>query len=469
MQVGRISYKGLNPGRDLALAIITVASTLTAVWVGVSYSWTPVGVAVGALALGLVCARSTQFLIFVTAMVLMLNQTVIFGGSDVLSLGRWMVLLLFCAIFALQFFSREHIREPRLLDAIALFFLLYTLASTTYSIAPDVTLQRGLSICLMYVAIFWGIWGYADRASAEKIVQALIYAVGLILLMGLVAAPFWPGAWQRTGRFQGLFTNPNAIGLLAAIILPLVVWKVFQSRWWPNIMLLGVVALSLVLSASRNGFFVSLIAIVYLFSKARGSKVLLAGGTLLALLFLVVAVEAVDVGSVVEDYAVGRLVNPLEVGDASGRFQLWPVAISLIETQVMTGHGFGTEEFALVDIGRTLRDFSGGYFHNSYLGMAFQLGIVGLVLLIAPLIVLVATQFWRSRHDYTISLSHALQAVLLAGLLTAFFESWIYSVGNAYSFPFWVCVMLLARDANREKSQQAPVTSRQKAVGSRQK
>jgi|GEM_PF-3207551 len=461
MQIGRISYRGLSPGRDLALAILTAACALAAVWVGVSNSWLPVGVAVGAVALGLVCARSTQFLIFVTAMILMLNQTVIFGGSDVLSLGRWVVLCLFCAIFALQLFSREHVRGPRLLDAMALFFLLYALASTTYSIAPDVTLQRSLSICLMYVAIFWGIWGYADRASAEKIVQALIYAVGLILLMGLVVAPFWPGAWQTNGRFRGLFTNPNAVGLLAAIILPLVVWKVSQSRWWPNIVLLGVGVLSLVLAASRNGFFVSILAIVYLFSKARGSKVLMAGGALLALLFFAVAVEAVDVESVVEDYAVGRLVNPLEVGDASGRFQLWPVAISLIEPQVMTGHGFGTEEFALLDIGRNLREFAGGYFHNSYLGMAFQLGIVGLVLLIAPLIVLASSQFWRSRHDHTLSLSHALQAVLLAGLLTAFFESWVYSVGNAYSFPFWVCVMLLARDAKRDKSQQALVTSAQ--------
>jgi len=37
------------------------------------------------------------------------------------------------------------------------------------------------------------------------------------------------------------------------------------------------------------------------------------------------------------------------------------------------------------------------------------------------------------------------EAILLGGLIASMFESWIYSAGNAFAFPFWIFVMLLIR------------------------
>jgi O-antigen ligase len=93
------------------------------------------------------------------------------------------------------------------------------------------------------------------------------------------------------------------------------------------------------------------------------------------------------------------------------------------------------------------------YLHNSYLGLTLQVGIPAAVLFFFPLVGVFGVKLWTNRNAPPSDLSHALHAVLLCGLITFAFESWPYSAGNAFSFPFWVCVMLLIRGGDeRAKS-----------------
>jgi len=141
-------------------------------------------------------------------------------------------------------------------------------------------------------------------------------------------------------------------------------------------------------------------------------------------------------------------------GITSGRAEAWQVAIPIIQRRLLLGHGFGTEDRIFEGI--SFRIHRGLYVHNSYLGMTYQLGLVGSILLFLPLLALLFTRAFARRTESVQVASY--EAVLFGGLIASLFESWVYSVGNAFAFPFWICVMLLIRGTGK-RSLAAPAVA----------
>jgi O-antigen ligase len=136
-----------------------------------------------------------------------------------------------------------------------------------------------------------------------------------------------------------------------------------------------------------------------------------------------------------------------------GRLYIWPVALELIAEKPIFGYGFGTEEYLFILKKHTMMGFQVYLTHNSYLGMTLQLGILGFILLFVPLFILLFKELFSRQTNETVPpLRYALRATLIAGLICAFYESWIYSVGNAQAFPYWITVMLLVYYRYQEKS-----------------
>lgn len=391
--------------------------------------------------LALLVIRSERFLIFSTALIFMLCQTTAFADNAILKWGRWFMLGIYAIPVAVRLLTQRPPRRFRLLDLVAVLFLTYALLSATYSQAPDLTTQRAISLILLYIAAFWAIWDYADRRDEEQVIAPILAAATLIYAIGLMLIPFTATAWQDDGRFRGILQNPNAVGLLTAILLPLVIWRVSQYRRWFDLCLLAAMGMSVALSGSRAGVYVGLIAIVYMIGKSWTGKLLL----ILSVLGVALTLEYASLEYVDSRTPLGRLVRTDKFARGSGRTEAWGLAWTLIQRQPWLGYGFGTEDLAIEASGERLREAQGNYFHNAYLGMAYQLGAVGCVLYFLPLFALLAWSAHRSRGPSSPLLVRALQAVVLCGLTAALFESWIYSVGNAFSFPFWVCVMLLVR------------------------
>jgi hypothetical protein len=138
--------------------------------------------------------------------------------------------------------------------------------------------------------------------------------------------------------------------------------------------------------------------------------------------------------------SITRLLSPEAMAAGGGRVEAWQVAIPIIQQNLALGHGFGTEE--LIFSGLRFKIHRGSYVHNSYLGLTYQLGLVGSILLFGPLLWLLARRAFARPSGSQLA---AYEAVLFGGLIASLFESWIYSAGNAFSFPFWICVMLLIR------------------------
>src|SRR5439155_1395691 len=92
--------------------------------------------------------------------------------------------------------------------------------------------------------------------------------------------------------------------------------------------------------------------------------------------------------------ALALLVGSIVASGSSGRSQAWGGALHTAAQRPVAGYGFGTEEHAFVDRYYT---FDSGRPENSYIGALLQLGVAGLVLLLA----LPAWALWRyARRRY---------------------------------------------------------------------
>jgi hypothetical protein len=132
----------------------------------------------------------------------------------------------------------------------------------------------------------------------------------------------------------------------------------------------------------------------------------------------------------------------------SGRVFAWLWAIRQgLETPAL-GYGFGTESKVFVD---RFYLFEGSYTENSFVGMFLQLGLVGVLLLILPF-VFVAQAVLRSlsspNHDSR-TIIGATAGVVAGGFIVAFFQSYLYSVGNVATLTFWAAAALAVTTAAR--------------------
>ena len=212
-------------------------------------------------------------------------------------------------------------------------------------------------------------------------------------------------------------------------------------------------AVSVLLSGSRTAALGSGFAVILILARAgmrRGLVALVAVGALVGGLLTFRPWEQSEgySGTTLFDNPLSRLSFKDDTLMGGGRFEIWPMAIDAIKQSPLLGHGFGTEEFWLDEMGVTAEDFSihqGKYMHNSYLGLTYQLGLVGTTVLFMPLFGLVLKATLRLLRQRLSLRQTGYLAMLIAGLIAAGAESWIYSVGNAFCFPFWTAIMLLIR------------------------
>src|SRR6185437_13011608 len=122
----------------------------------------------------------------------------------------------------------------------------------------------------------------------------------------------------------------------------------------------------------------------------------------------------------------------------SGRLDAWRGALHEAARRPVAGHGFGTEQDVFVD--RYYR-FVGGLPEDSYLGLALQLGVVGLLALLALVAALVAPGL-RALRGPRPDLAAAGLGVLAAGLAIAVVQSYLYSVGNIATSTLWIAAFL---------------------------
>ncbi len=478
--------------------------------------------------------RGMRWVILTALLFLMLTPTRVGAVRAMLVYLRWVPpFVLGLAALFLAVRNRALPRPLNRADAFILAFVVLALLSSLYSIDLEITVLRGLSVLLMYGAVFWGVWMYADAHGAESVARIIVtVALTGFGLHFVFSAVFPVRAFPYYGRLAGWAENPGTLGALAAITMPLVLWRGLQSGRWYYWMLVGFLLVGVVLAQARletlavvvgSGYYlirefphrkrlvvatgIAVIGVMLLWGRVGTNLVSLAVEgkvfpSAIATAFPAPggeagkAVDATDLAGdtvltdvvpsdvvpsdvvpsdvvpsdVVPSDVVPSDVVPTEVVKAaktiyerlgelddrnslenyvtlSGRVDKWAYGARYFLEKPLLGFGFGTEDRLFAHHGEPPNDYvySGRYFHNSFLGMALQLGLVGAALFFLPLGTMIITEHRHPNITQCGQAHDALLGVVLAGLTSSVFSSWLYSMGNAGAYPFWMCVMLLIR------------------------
>ena len=367
-------------------------------------------------------------------------------------------------------------------------FLVLAFVSVAWSVRTHSTEKRALALlALVLVGFALAAVAGARPEMVRRVLEAIVAAAAIVALLGLYM--LWvsrdqavqSASLQYPARYRGIGQNPNTVPLLLAPALPLALWLWTRARSRAGQAAAAGTALlfdgSIVASGSRGALIAALVGTaVWLLTLPRSWRLRL------ALLAAAAAVFAADVAitqipkpvspSAVSHRHTGphrvirdaELLLPLEdeIGrpgknappirrtlfGTSGRARAWDAALHHVARRPVAGYGFGTEAQVFVD---RYYGFDSTVPENSYLGVALQLGVVGLVAFLAVLaaVVWVAVVALRTLTGAALAAARACAAVVAGGLVLGMTQSYLTSAGNLASPAVWIAALLLPALAAR--------------------
>jgi len=404
--------------------------------------------------------------------------------NHILSYSRWLPLVILAAMpVSLAIQKRGIPRAIERADAYIVVFILFIFISCLYSINPRLSFMRAGSVILMYGAVFWGVWLYADDFGVEAVANTIVIVVGIVFGLHILNAIFDPiGSFHSLGRFQGWTINPGIAAGHAAVLLPFALWIASQRSRWQYWLLVGAILFVLIMSQTRTELVAAAIGSTYFLVRTYRKRIYIS--LLGTMLVLVVSYMWIEAGPRLfpqgTEFRLDKLQetlinNNLDSGQAyneedtlkpwykrfnprtahvttlANRTDKWRMGLEYFLERPLQGFGFGTEDrlFAYHDVNPQNYQQSGAYMHNSYLGLVLQVGIVVAALFYVPLACLLFNELWTKRNMQNDPLFDALSSVVLTCMVSGMASSELYSMGNAKSFVFWISVMLLVRAHNK--------------------
>ena len=406
--------------------------------------------------------------------------------NHILFYSRWLPLVILAAMpLSLAIQKRGMQRAIERADAYIVVFTLFAFISCLYSINPRLSFLRAGSVLLMYGAVFWGVWLYADDFGVETVANTIVIVVAIVFGLHILNAVTDPaGSFPYLGRFQGWTINPGIAAGHASVLLPFALWIASQRSRWQYWVLVGAILFVLIMSQTRTEIVAAAIGSTYFLVRTYPKRIyVVLSGTLSV---LIMSYMWIEVGPRIfpqgtefslDHIANTLLDNNLDSGEEYNELEMpevwydrfnprtsdaktlahrtdkWRLGLKYFMERPLQGFGFGTEDrlFAYHDVNPQDYQLSGASMHNSYLGLVLQVGIVGAALFYVPLASLLFYELLTARETHRKPLLSALLSVVITCMVAGMFSSDLYSMGNAKSFVFWISVMLLVRSTVKSK------------------
>ncbi len=255
-----------------------------------------------------------------------------------------------------------------------------------------------------------------NQSQAERVIGVSIVLADVVAL-GIVAASLALRGWPTNIDAVPWFVHPRALALFGLVPLSwhLARWTNGNAR---SAVGAGLWVIALFVSLSRTATAIALLLVVLaFFARARGGRATLPSRMLLLALVPVVIAAALTV-TPFRDRLFFRpnrtaTTTELQVRD-NGRTIMWRiVAESALEAPIL-GKGLGSSEPVVSNQYEWV-----GHPHNEYLRVWHDLGIVGLVLLLAAFVVWWRALWteWRRRSGYVVLPAPTLQLAAMGALL----------------------------------------------------
>ena len=374
------------------------------------------------------------------------------GTFSPLSLGRWGALILL-AIYAWCIKEPEKLKSDTILNLTLTLFLIDMSMSAFYAESFNYSFLRVLSFILLALAVMKGMTAYFfSSVNCLNFFQLKYYTAWIMLAPAIVMllSGLGYGITIIMNQYAGFFGNQNMFGTFSALITPYVLfhWRVVAQKTWEKWLdggLLLIVLSGLWFSNSRNGISSCVIAVtVYFFvvNLQNRLKIVAAAVCLLVALGISPTLKS-DLTAFVrkgtdKSLQVTDFVSQL---NEEQRFKMWKGVWPLFWKQKLTGYGFASSHLLVFPF--TKDEEAGRALHNSYLEIFGDLGLPGFVLLVLLLYRVggKAITLVQRRGEYLErNINAVFISIFVAGLANAFFESWMFSVGNLTSLLFWVPV-----------------------------
>jgi GT2 family glycosyltransferase/O-antigen ligase len=378
----------------------------------------------------------------------------------------------------------QTLSELRGVGAFLFVFVVLAAVSTTWSDAPGSSLHFAIGLAFLYLATVVTVWRSARALGGPgPLVEAALVGVAAIVLGQVLARVFFPHEALLSGtaerRFRGFLESPNTIAAYV-FALPPAVWWTWRTRGLRRAFGFAVIVvyfIEITFSGTRLAIvLVALVLVLHALAARFGGRVAVAAAAFATAFAVAVTIIAVEGYGEAGNWP--SALRPSTIPTLSGRTEAWAAAGRMIERRPLTGYGIGTETEELVryravaqrslstcvTIGLSpdpcdtvparrerLVDFSGNYVHNSYLGLAVQLGAIVTLLwgvFLGVCVARVGLAVPRSRN----TLAAALFTALPAALIWAFYSTYLWNPGTVVTSLFWLFFtlgLMTAKDARK--------------------
>ena len=333
------------------------------------------------------------------------------------------------------------------------------LVSAAVSAAPQVALFKSLSLVLLFLygatGARLGAWGREARFLAD-------FAIGCEGFVYVAAVAYF-------GLHYSLLGNPNSLGAVMGVVaVPLFLWGVLANgdriRRARFTFALSVALLLLFSSYARAGIMAAAVScwLLCLTLRRYGQ---LAKWTAIALLLAVIAASFVPREQQASPSLAATFLykGQREQGLLGSRKSVWDEAVTVIRDHPLLGVGFGTSKTsdeetrtqptAFQSQAPTTREHG-----SSYLAITEWVGLLGDLPFVCLLLMVVAKAvrvlLVLRRYGSVASPVVPIALIVVAGLVHAAFEDWLFAVGYYLSVLFWSFAFILVDLAPR---QAAPV------------
>lgn len=310
-------------------------------------------------------------------------------------------------------------------------FLILSLVMCYRHPTPFLSFQKTIS----YILLFTIIPNYFVKLlneKAEYFFRTFFIFFSLVLFIGLTMIIWDNHEVFLEGRYNGLLGNPNGIGSYCTVFSILLAAALFH---YPNLfsksellLIIIVIALSVLLSSSRNAIFSILI---FLFFKRFYKISYLVGFVIVIISALLFQIVSQNLPQIIASLGLGSYFRVQHLDDGSGRLIAWSFGWQEIQNNFLFGRGFAYEEYFFFLNKETLsQEGHQGGIHNTYLSTWMNTGLTGLILFLVALL----RSFFKAAANCYLALP-----ALFAILFSIMFESWFVGSLN----PFTIIALLI--------------------------
>jgi len=364
-------------------------------------------------------------------------------------------LIIFVTIcYFLKLIRGKRTLKFEIIDVSIFIFLLLTILGGIFSVSRETSIRPALLYSCFILGYFLVVNLIRTSEWVKRCIVSLTFSAFIVALYGIYENFFGmvEQTWQDEelfedirGRVVSTFENPNVLAEYLIMILPLMIAIFLFSKKINQklvfLMMTGVSGLCLIFTWSRGAWLGFLIGmLLFLLIYHRKSMILLLGGLIsLPLLPVVLPQNIID-----RFLSIGNIQDT----STSYRVNIWRAVIEMIKDNFSSGIGIGEGAFTVVYPKYSLAGIeSAPHSHNLFLQIIVEIGIFGLIIFLAAMIIYMQNNFslYKKLGDnikYTET--KLLSAAGFCGIVSVLIQGMTDYIWYNYRvfFVFWLVVAL---------------------------